>query len=72
VTEEREGLLASEPTSDAVPVVTTKWTVRREVVDAWKRLGDMLRWENILRLRTHSATLPHGSSFPMVYNPFLR
>ncbi len=51
VTEEREGLLASEPTSDAVPVVTTKWTVRREVVDAWKRLGDMLRWENILRLR---------------------
>jgi UMF1 family MFS transporter len=51
VTEEREGLLTSEPTSEAAPVVATKWSVRREVVDAWMRLGNMLRWENIRRLR---------------------
>jgi len=51
VTEEREGLLTSEPASEAAPVVATEWAVRKEVVDAWKRLGDMLRWENIRRLR---------------------
>jgi UMF1 family MFS transporter len=51
VTEEREGLLASELASEAAPVVATEWTVRQEVVGAWKRLGDMLRWENIRRLR---------------------
>jgi UMF1 family MFS transporter len=50
VTEEREGLLTSEPASEA-PVVATEWTARREVVDSWKRLGNMLRWENIRRLR---------------------
>ena len=43
VTEEREGLLTSEPTSEAAPVVATEWSVRREVVDAWKRLGNVLR-----------------------------
>ena len=43
VTEEREGLLTSEPTSQAAPVVATEWSVRREVVDAWKRLGNVLR-----------------------------
>jgi MFS transporter, UMF1 family len=51
VTEEREGLLTSEPASDAVPAVTTESSLRREVVDAWRRLGNMLRWENIRRLR---------------------
>ena len=53
VTEEREGLLTStsEPTSEAAPVVAPEWNVRREVVDAWRRLGNMLRWENIRRLR---------------------
>jgi UMF1 family MFS transporter len=51
VTEEREGLLTSEPASEVAPVVVTKWTVWQEVVGAWKRLGDMLRWENIQRLR---------------------
>ncbi|KAH9989260.1 autophagy-related protein 22-like protein, partial [Russula vinacea] len=50
-TEEREGLLASEPTPEAAAVAATEWSVRREVVDAWKRLGNMLRWENIRRLR---------------------
>jgi UMF1 family MFS transporter len=50
-TEEREGLLASEPTPEAAPVAAAEWSVRREVVDAWKRLGNMLRWENIRRLR---------------------
>ena len=51
VTEEREGLLTSEPASMAASAVSTEWTVRQEVVGAWKRLGDMLRWENIRRLR---------------------
>ena len=50
-TEEREGLLASEPPPEAAAVAATEWSVRREVVDAWKRLGNMLRWENIRRLR---------------------
>ena len=43
VTEERDGLLTSEPTSEAAPVVATEWSVRREVVDEWKRLGNVLR-----------------------------
>jgi UMF1 family MFS transporter len=51
VTEEGEGLLASPPASEAASVVATEWTLLREVVDAWKRLGNMLRWENIRRLR---------------------
>ena len=51
VTEEREGLLTSEPASEAAPVVAAEWTLQQEVVDAWKRLGDMLRWGNIRRLR---------------------
>ena len=51
VTEESEGLLTAEPASEAAPVVATEWTVGREVVDAWKRLSDMLHWENIRRLR---------------------
>jgi len=51
VTEEREGLLTSEPASEAAPVVAIEWNMRREVVDAWRRLGNMLRWENIRRLR---------------------
>jgi hypothetical protein len=50
-TEERVGLLTSEPTPEAAPVVATEWSVRREVVDAWKRSGNMSRWENIRRLR---------------------
>lgn len=51
VTEEREGLLTSSPASEAIPIVATDRSVWKEVVDAWKRLGDMLRWENIRRLR---------------------
>jgi UMF1 family MFS transporter len=51
VTEEREGLLTSEPVSETPPVVAPEWTLRREVVDAWRRLGNMLRWENIRQLR---------------------
>jgi len=51
VTEESEGLLASEAASEATPVVAVKWSVRKEVVDAWRRLGHMLRWQNIRRLR---------------------
>lgn len=51
VAEESEGLLTSEAAPEASPVVAAKWTLRQEVVDAWKRLGDMLRWENIRRLR---------------------
>jgi UMF1 family MFS transporter len=50
VTEEREGLLADER-PEAVPTPAAEWTVRQEVVDAWKRLGSMLRWHNIQRLR---------------------
>lgn len=51
VSEEHEGLLASEVASEAAPVVATEWTVRREVVDSWRRLGNMLRWQNIRQLR---------------------
>ena len=50
VTEEREGLLADERPV-AAPALAAEWTVRQEVVDAWKRLGSMLRWHNIRRLR---------------------
>jgi len=50
VTEEREGLLADER-REVVPASAAEWTVRQEVVDAWKRLGSMLRWHNIQRLR---------------------
>jgi MFS transporter, UMF1 family len=50
ITEEREGLLAHEP-SQATPIAPTKWSVQREVVDAWRRLGSMFRWKNIRRLR---------------------
>ncbi|KAH8983055.1 MFS general substrate transporter [Lactarius hatsudake] len=50
VTEEREGLLADERPETA-PALAAKWTVRQEVVDAWKRLGSMVRWHNIQRLR---------------------
>ena len=51
IAEEHEGLLAHESREVAAPALATKWTVRREVVDAWKRLGSMLRWHNIRRLR---------------------
>jgi UMF1 family MFS transporter len=52
VTEEHEGLLASDPSSDAAPgVVAAEWSVKEEVVDAWRILGSMLRWQNIRRLR---------------------
>ena len=51
VTEESEGLLASEAASEAAPVAVVEWSVRKEVVDAWRRLGHMLRWQNIRRLR---------------------
>jgi UMF1 family MFS transporter len=51
VTEEREGLLADEGREVAAPALADEWTVRQEVVDAWKRLGSMLRWHNIQRLR---------------------
>jgi MFS transporter, UMF1 family len=49
ITEEREGLLAHE-TSEALGA-PAEWSVRREVADAWRRLGSMLRWQNIRRLR---------------------
>jgi len=54
VTEEREGLLTSDDApspSEVVPVVAVKWTVRREVANSWRKLVDMLRLENIRRLR---------------------
>jgi UMF1 family MFS transporter len=51
VTEESEGLLAGEATSEAAPLVAVKWSVWKEVVDAWKRMGHMLRWQNVRRLR---------------------
>lgn len=50
-TEEREGLLASEIPSEAAPLAAAEWSVRKEVVDAWRRLGQMLRWKNVRRLR---------------------
>jgi UMF1 family MFS transporter len=28
-----------------------KWHIRREIAAAWKRLGGMLRWREIMRLR---------------------
>jgi MFS transporter, UMF1 family len=74
-TEEREGLLTGEPTPEAAPVVATEWSVRREVVDAWKRLGNMLRWENIRRLRNTFRylaawfLLSDGISFPSLAAP---
>jgi UMF1 family MFS transporter len=51
VTEEHEGLLADEHPEAPAPVLAVEWTVRQEVVNAWKRLGSMLRWHNIQRLR---------------------
>jgi len=52
VTEEREGLLASDDAPvETVSVVAAKWTVRREVVNSWRKLADMLRLQNIRRLR---------------------
>jgi MFS transporter, UMF1 family len=51
ITEEREGLLANETTPGGTPVTPAEWAVRREVADAWRRLGSMLRWQNIRRLR---------------------
>jgi MFS transporter, UMF1 family len=50
VIEEREGLLGNE-IPEALRVAPAEWSVRREVVDAWRRLGSMLRWQNIQRLR---------------------
>ncbi|KAI9463778.1 autophagy-type protein 22 [Russula earlei] len=50
VTEEHEGLLASEVASQAVPIIKAERTLTREVVDSWKRLASMLRWRNIRRL----------------------
>ena len=51
VAEEQEGLLADERPEAALALAAAEWTVRQEVVDAWKRLGIMLRWHNIQRLR---------------------
>jgi UMF1 family MFS transporter len=51
VAAEREGLLADERPEAAPALAAAEWTVRQEVVDAWKRLGSMLRWHNIQRLR---------------------
>ncbi|KAI0260363.1 MFS general substrate transporter [Gloeopeniophorella convolvens] len=48
--EEREGLLADEA-AHVEPVLQAQWNTRREIVDAWKRLGSMLRWKNVRRLR---------------------
>ena len=50
VTEEREGLLADER-PEVMPALAAEWTMRQDVIDAWKRLGSMLRWRNIQRLR---------------------
>ena len=43
-----------EPASETAPLVATEWAVRK-VVDAWKRLGDMSRWESIRRPRNSSV-----------------
>lgn len=51
IAEEQEGLLAGERPQAALALAEAEWTVRQEVVDAWKRLGSMLRWHNIQRLR---------------------
>jgi UMF1 family MFS transporter len=51
VTEESEGLLASEAGSEVAAILVPEWSVRKEVFDAWRRLGHMLRWQNIRRLR---------------------
>ncbi|KAI0300620.1 autophagy-related protein 22-like protein [Multifurca ochricompacta] len=50
VTDEHEGLLSSEA-PETLPVVVAELTVWREITDAWRRLGSMLRWHNIRRLR---------------------
>jgi UMF1 family MFS transporter len=44
VTEECEGLLTSEPTSEAACVVATDRSVGRGAVDGWR---NMLPWENV-------------------------
>ncbi|KAN0133478.1 Vacuole effluxer Atg22 like domain containing protein [Lactarius tabidus] len=51
VTEEREGLLADDRPGATPALAAAEYTVRQEVVDAWKRLGSMRRWYNIQRLR---------------------
>lgn len=39
------------PTSASDGIAEGKWSLRSEVVAAWKRLGRMLRWSEILKLR---------------------
>jgi len=36
-------LLTSESASEVVTVVATEWAVRQEVVDVWKRSGNMIQ-----------------------------
>jgi len=43
--------LAEEPGEGEDEGVQEKWNARREIVGAWKRLGGMLRWREIKRLR---------------------
>ncbi|KAI0065158.1 MFS general substrate transporter [Artomyces pyxidatus] len=46
--QEQAGLLAGE---DAPPLREKDWNTRREIIAAWRRLGTMLRWREIKRLR---------------------
>jgi len=61
-TRKRSGLRGST-------LVAVGWSVRKEVVDAWRRLGHMLRWQNIRRLRNTFCNLAAWFLFPMVYAP---
>lgn len=45
------GSRGDAPWLDEVEVDTAEWSFRREIVGAWKRLGSMLRWAEIKKLR---------------------
>ncbi|KAI0072609.1 autophagy-type protein 22 [Panus rudis PR-1116 ss-1] len=44
-----DGWTANETSSQSSPDV--KWSMGREIINAWKRLGGMLRWTEIKKLR---------------------
>lgn len=45
------GSRGSEPWLDETEADTREWSFTREIVGAWKRLGSMLRWTEIKKLR---------------------
>ncbi|KAI0052223.1 autophagy-type protein 22 [Auriscalpium vulgare] len=51
VSEEQEGLLADVDANTSSPRGPRAWSAGKEIIAAWKRLGTMLRWREIKRLK---------------------